>query len=167
MATQQNPVVYGKSIQYQLESIVTPVPVYAAFNRNFATEPKFITWMLRNVHQPVYTGSNQANKGIDRPVIQISIFSQSIQDGFTISNQILQALHGYSGFFGGTTGWLNNAGQVITWTNVDLETISWISPNTGAGFYISKADVQWLYNSYDNETKLAQIFLDCTLDVPT
>jgi len=167
MATQQNPVVYGKSIQYQLESIVTPVPVYAAFNRNFATEPKFITWMLRNVHQPVYTGSNQANKGIDRPVIQISIFSQSIQDGFTISNQILQALHGYSGFFGGTTGWLNNSSNYITWTNADLATIGWTSPNTGVGFYISKADVQWLYNSYDNETKLAQIFLDCTLDVPT
>jgi hypothetical protein len=24
-----------------------------------------------------------------------------------------------------------------------------------------------LYNSYDNETKMAQIFLDCTIDVPT
>jgi hypothetical protein len=167
MATQQNPFIYGKAIQYQLAAIVTPVPVYAAFNRNFATEPKFITWTLRNVHQPVYTGSTQSNKGIDRPVFQISIFTQSIEDGFTISNQILQALHGYSGFFGGTTGWLNNAGQVITWTNVDLATISWTSPNTGAGFYISKADVQWLYNSYDNENKLAEIFLDCTIDVPT
>ena len=53
MATQQNPFIYGKAIQYQLAAIVTPVPVYAAFNRNFATEPKFITWTLRNVHQPV------------------------------------------------------------------------------------------------------------------
>jgi hypothetical protein len=61
MATQLNPVVYGKAIQYQLSSIVTPVPVYAAFNRNFATQPKFITWMLRNVHQPVYTGTQQSN----------------------------------------------------------------------------------------------------------
>jgi len=25
----------------------------------------------------------------------------------------------------------------------------------------------WLYNSYDNEEKLAQIFLDCQLDIPT
>jgi hypothetical protein len=139
MATQQNPVQYGKAIQYQLASIVTPVPVYAAFNRNFATQPKFITWMLRNVHQPVYTGQNQANKGIDRPVIQISVFTQVIEDGFTISNQILQSLHGYSGLFGGATD----------------------------GFQISKADVQWLYNSYDNEDKLAQVFLDCTLDIPT
>lgn len=136
---QQNPVQYGKAIQYQLASIVAPVPVYAAFNRNFATEPKFITWMLRNVHQPVYTGVNQNNKGIDTPVIQISIFTQNIEDGFTISNQILQSLHGYNGLFGGVTD----------------------------GFQISKADVQWLYNSYDNETKLAQIFLDCTLDIPT
>jgi hypothetical protein len=139
MATQQNPVQYSKAIQYQLVSIVTPVPVYAAFNRNFATQPKFMTWMLRNVHQPVYTGSNQANKGIDRPVFQISIFTQVIEDGFAISNQILQSLHGYSGLFGGATD----------------------------GFQISKADVQWLYNSYDNENKLAEIFLDCTIDVPT
>jgi hypothetical protein len=136
---QKNPIDYGKAIQYQLSQIVTPVPVYAAFNRNFATEPKFLTWMLRNVHQPVYTGPNQNNKGIDRPVFQISIFTTLIEDGFTISNQVLQSLHGYTGQFGSPT----------------------------EGFWISKADVFWLYNSYDNETKMAQIFLDCTIDVPT
>lgn len=136
--SQNNPVDYGKAIQYQLQSIVTPVPVYAAFNRNFATEPKFITWMLRNVHQQVFTGPNQNNKSIDRPIFQISIFSQGIEDGFTISNQILQSLHGYTGQFGGPSG-----------------------------FWIAKADVFWLYNSYNNEEKLAQIFLDCTLDIPT
>ena len=130
---------YSKAIQYQLANIVTPVPVYAAFNRNFATQPKFITWMLRNVHQPVYTGQNQNNKGIDTPVFQISIFTQNIEDGFTISDQILQSLHGFSGLFGGPIN----------------------------GFWIAKADVQWLYNSYDNEQKLAQVFLDCTLDIPT
>lgn len=138
MATQLNPVNYGNAIQAQLQSIVTPTPVYAAFNRNFATQPKFVTWTLRNVHQPVYTGQTQSNKGIDRPVFQISIFSQVIEEGFTISNQILQSLHGYSGLFGGAT----------------------------YGFFIAKADVMWLYNSYDNEEKLAQIFLDCTLDIP-
>jgi hypothetical protein len=138
MTTQQNPVQYGKAIQYQLANIVTPVPVYAAFNRNFATQPKFITWMLRNVHQPVYTGVYQSVKGIDRPTFQISVFTQVIEDGFTISNQILQSLHGYSGLFGGATN----------------------------GFNVSKADVQWLYNSYDNEDKLGQVFLDCTLDIP-
>lgn len=139
MATQQNPVQYAKAIQFQLQSIVTPVPVYATFNRNFATEPKFITWMLRNVHQDVYTGQTQSNKGIDRPTFQISIFTQVIEDGFTISNQILQSLHGYSGLFGGVTN----------------------------GFWIAKADVTWLYNSYDNEDKLGEVFLDCTLDIPT
>lgn len=137
MAGQNNVVQYGKAIQNQLSSIVTPVPVYAAFNRNFATQPKFVTWMLRNVHQPVYTGQTQSVKGIDRPVFQISIFTQVIEDGFTISNQILQSLHGFSGLFGGATD----------------------------GFYVSKADVMWLYNSYDNTEKLAQIFLDCTLDI--
>jgi len=136
---QMNPVQYGKAIQYHLSQIVAPVPVYAAFNRNFATQPKFVTWNLRNVHQPVYTGQNQNNKGIDTPIFQISIFTTEIEDGFTISNQILQSLHGYSGLFGGATN----------------------------GFQVSKVDVDWLYNSYDNTEKMAQIFLDCTLDVPT
>lgn len=138
MTTQLNPVIYGKAIQYQLSQIVSPVPVYASFNRNFATQPKFITWQLRNVHQPVYTGQAQGNKGIDRPVFQISIFTQTIEDGFTISNQILQSLHGYSGQFGSPTD----------------------------GFFIAKADVVWLYNSYDDVQKMAQVFLDCTIDVP-
>lgn len=139
MTAQLNPVNYGKAIQYQLASIVTPVPVYAAFNRNFATQPKFVVWMLRNVHQEVYTGQDQSNKGIDRPVFQISIFTQQIEDGFTISNQILQSLHGYSGMLGNPSD---------------------------SGFYISKADCHWLYNGYDNENKLAQIFIDCTIDIP-
>ena len=138
MTTQLNPVIYGKAIQHQLSQIVTPVPVYASFNRNFATQPKFITWQLRNVHQPVYTGQQQGNKGIDRPVFQISIFTTNIEDGFTISNQILQSLHGYSGQFGSPTD----------------------------GFFIAKADVVWLYNSYDDVQKMAQVFLDCTIDVP-
>jgi hypothetical protein len=138
MTTQLNPVIYGKAIQYQLNSIVTPVPVYAAFNRNFATQPKFITWQLRDVHQPVFTGS-QTNKGIDSPIFQISIFTQVIEDGFAISNQILQALHGYTGVFG--------------------------NPGTD-GFFIAKADVMWLYNGYDDENKLATVFLDCTLFIP-
>ena len=136
---QNNVITYSRAFQSKLESVVSPIPVYAAFNRNFATQPKFITWNLRNVHQPVYTGQLQNNKGIDTPVFQVSIFTQVIEDGFTISNQILQSLHGYSGLFGGVTN----------------------------GFYISKADVQWLYNSYDNSDKLAQVFLDCTLDIPT
>ena len=138
MATQNNVVQYGNAIQYTLSQIVTPVPVYASFNRNFANEPKFITWMLRNVHQPVYTGQTKSNKGIDRPVFQISIFTQQIEDGFNISNQILQSLHGYSGQLG--------------------------SP--ADGFFIAKADVMWLYNSYNNEENMAQIFLDCTIDIP-
>lgn len=138
MTAQQNVVTYGEAIQAHLSALVTPVPVYAAFNRNFASEPKFVTWQLRNVHQQVYTGSTQSVKGIDRPTFQISIFTQGIGDGFTISNTILQSLHGYSGLFGGET----------------------------YGFQISKADVMWLYNSYDNTEKIAQIFLDCTLDIP-
>jgi len=137
MTTQLNPSNYAKAIQAQLASIVTPVPVYANFNRNFATEAKFLTWQLRNVHQPVYTGTTQSVKGIDRPTFQISVFSQNMVDCFDISNTILQSLHGYSGQFGGSTG-----------------------------FYISKADVMWLYNTYDNTVGLHHIIMDCTLDIP-
>ena len=139
MSTQQNPSVYAQCIQYQLSDIVD-VPVYANFNRNWATEPSFLTWQLRNIHQPVYTGQDQNNKGIDRPIFQISVFSKDMETAFNLSNTILQSLHGYSGMFG--------------------------NPDT-VGFWLAKADVNWLYNTYDNEIKLHQIILDCQLDVLT
>ena len=136
--SQNNIVTYAKAIQYQLKSIVNPIPVYANFNRNFASEPQFIVWNLRNVHQPVYTGVNQNTKGIDRPIFQISIFCQNMNDAFSIGNSIIQSLHGYNGQFGGSSG-----------------------------FYIAKADVVMLYNTYDNTVGLQQIVMDCTLDIPT
>ena len=139
MSVQQNPSVYAAAIQYTLSQTVNPVKVYANFNRNFATEPKFLTWQLRNVHQEVYTGQTQNNKGIDRPVFQVSVFAQAMTDAFSLANTILQSLHGYSGNFG-----------------------------TGANqLWIAKCDIVWLYNTYDNELGLNQIILDCTLDVPT
>jgi hypothetical protein len=136
--SQNNPATYAQAIQYQLANIVMPIPVYANFNRNFANEPKFITWNLRNIHQEVFTGTNQNNKSIDRPIFQISIFTTLFEDAMNVSNLILQSLHGYSGQFGGASG-----------------------------FYIAKADVDWLYNTYDNEIGLQQVILDCTLDIPT
>jgi len=138
MSTQNNPKQIAEAIQYQLTSICSPVPVYAAFNRDFSKQPQFVTYILRNIHQPVYTGQTQSNKGIDRPVFQISIFAQDMNDAFNLSNTILQSLHGYSGQFGGVSG-----------------------------FFIAKADVNWLYNTYDNETGLNQVILDCTIDIPT
>lgn len=138
MSTQQNPATYAKAIQAQLDAIFTTTPVYANFNRNFARETQFVTWNLRNVHQEVYTGNIQSNKGIDRPIFQVSIFAQDMQIAFDLSNTLLQALHGYSGQFGGVTG-----------------------------FYLTKADVNWLYNTYDNEIGLNQIILDVTLDIAT
>lgn len=139
MTTQLNPAVYAQCIQYQLKSILSTIPVYANFNRNWAKEPSFATWQLRNVHQDVYTGTTQSVKGIDRPIFQISIFSTEMDVAFNLSNTLLQSLHGYSGVFG--------------------------NPSTN-GFYIAKADVAWLYNTYDNDIGLHQIILDCTLDIP-
>jgi hypothetical protein len=92
------------------------------------------------VHQPVYTGQTQSNKGIDTPVFQTSIFAQSMVDAFNISNTILQSLHGYSGMFG--------------------------NPDT-SGFIIAKADVVWLYNTFDDTVGMNQIILDCTLYIST
>ena len=139
MATQQNVNQYAKAIQAQLGGIISPVPVYANFNRNFATQNDFVTWQLRNVHQPVYTGNVQSVKGIDTPTFQMSVFSTTMENSFLTANTILQSLHGYSGLFGGAT----------------------------YGFQISKADVVWLYNGYDNEINLFNIFMDCTLYIPT
>lgn len=129
---------YAVAIQYQLGQIVAPVKVYASFNRNFATEDRFITWNLRNVHQPVYTGTVQGNKGIDRPIFQVNVFTRGLQEGFTLADSIVQALHGYAGQFGGA-----------------------------GGFDVAKVDVDWLFNTYDNDIGLHNIVLDCTMDVPT
>lgn len=137
MTTQQNPVQYAQAIQAQLLTVFSPVPVYANFNRNWATEPKFVTWQLRNVHQEVYTGQVQSVKGIDRPIFQASIFAQSYNDALGMANTLLQELHGYSGQFGGVDG-----------------------------IYVAKCDIHWLYNTYDNEIGLNQIILDCQLDIP-
>lgn len=134
---QNNIADYAKAIQYQLNSILTPVPVYINFNRNYATEPKFLTWQLRNVHQPVYTGVNQGNKGIDNPIFQMNLYTKLEADAFNLTNTILQSLHGYTGQFGGANG-----------------------------FVIGKADVYVLYNTYDNEIGLQQVVMDCTLDIP-
>ena len=137
MTTQNNVLDYATAIQAQLSNVVNPVPVYANFNRNFATQPKFVTWQLRNVHQPVYPGQVQSVKGIDTPIFQASIFAQQMQDAFGIANTIIQALHGYAGQFGGT-----------------------------GGFDVSKIDVNWLYNTYDDQVKLHQIILDCRMYIP-
>ena len=138
MTAQNNISVYAAAIQFHLYGIVTPVPVYANFNRNFASEPKFLTWQLRNVHQTVYTGA-QNNKGIDRPVFQVTVFAQAMSDAFNLANAVIQSLHGFQGVFG--------------------------NPSSG-GFFIAKADVAMLLHTYDNESGLNQIVLDCTLDVP-
>lgn len=137
MATQNNISDYAKAIQAQLTAVVNPVPVYASFNRNFATQQKFITWNLRNVHQEVYTGNIQSVKGIDRPIFQTNVYAGTLQEAFSLTNTIIQALHGYSGQFGGV-----------------------------GGFYVSKIDVDMLYNSFDNDIGLHSIYLDCTMDIP-
>lgn len=132
---QNSAVTYAQAIQTALQAIVTPTPVYASFNRNFATEETFVTWTLRNVHQPVYTGP-QSNKGIDRPLCQVNVYAQAMATCFSKAQNVVDALHGYQGTLGGL-------------------------------FYVAKVDVEWLFNSYDNDNKLHQIVLEMTLDIPS
>lgn len=100
MTSQQSPRDYTVAIQAKLKAVLGAIPVYSLMNRNWATESKFATWQLRNVHQPVYTGQYQGVKGIDRPTFQISLFAQSSDDVLTMSNTVLQALHGFTGLYG-------------------------------------------------------------------
>jgi len=100
MATQQSTLAYTEAIQAKLTAVLDPVPVYALMNRNWATQPKFATWQLRNVHQPVYTGPVQSVKGIDRPTFQISLFAQNSLDVLNMSDTVLQQLHGFTGMYG-------------------------------------------------------------------
>ena len=102
--SQQNPLVYAQAIQAQLKTIFgAEFPIYQNFNRQefLELDTGFVTWQLRAVHQPVYTGQNQNNKGIDTPVFQISIFHADSDVALTLTNDLLQSLHGYSGLFGG------------------------------------------------------------------
>ena len=133
-----SPAVYAAAIQYQLIEICGAVPVYANFNRNFATEPTFVTWALRNIGPPVYTGQTQSNVGIDTPIFQVSVFAQSFETALTLSNDILQALNGFSGQIGGEDG-----------------------------LFVAKIETDWLMSNYDNEVKLNEVFLDCSMYVPT
>jgi len=132
---QNSAAVYAQAIQTALQSVVTPTPVYASFNRNFASEPTFLTWTLRNVHQPVYTGP-QINKGIDRPTCGTNVYAQTMATCFAQAQLVVDALHGYQGLLGGL-------------------------------FYVAKIDVDWLYNTFDNDNKLHQIVLDMTFDIPS
>ena len=91
---------YATAIQWQLSDIITPIPVYNNFNRNWATQEKFVTFHLRNVHQPVYTGIPQNNKGIDTPIFDIAVYTKEIPDCYDIADSIIQSLHGYQGMFG-------------------------------------------------------------------
>lgn len=133
MAQQNSVDQYMTSIQSVLSGLVN-VPVLNNFDRQFANSERFITWQLRDVHQPVYTGIYQANKGIDTPVFQISIFTTTIDAGLALADQIMQGLHGYTGTFG--------------------------------SIYVSKADVHMLFQGYDDEIKLYNIYMDCFLYIP-
>lgn len=130
---------YEIGIQARLQTILGDTPVYKLFNRYLSEDSEFAVWQLRSVHQPVYTGTTQDNKGIDTPIVQVTLFDIN-QDRCVDNTQlVINALHGFNGFL-----------------NPD---------NTGP--YVAKADVVWQYETYDNKVNLAQIVLDVQLYVST
>lgn len=60
-----------------------------------------------------------------------------------------------------------NAETAFDLSNTIIEELHGYSGEFGGMFYVAKADVIWLYNSYDDSLGLNQIFLDCTLYVQT
>lgn len=96
--SQMSALAYAQAIQPAIQTIFGTVPVYASFNRNYANEPKFVTWHMRNIHQPVYAGTF---KGIDRPIVQVTIFAKTMTDAFTMGDTLLTAWHGFTGLVGG------------------------------------------------------------------
>jgi len=69
-------------------------------------------------------------------VFQTTVFAQQMANCYSKAQQIVDALHGYQGTFGGL-------------------------------FFVAKVDVDWLFHTYDNDSKLHQIVLDSTLDIPS
>jgi hypothetical protein len=142
---QRSPIVYAKASQWQLQQAHGAVPVYAAFNRNWANEPTFVTWHIREIHQEVYpdvaTAANQSLKGIDRPVLGVVIHSTTWASALQQADNLIQYWHGYQGNFG--------------------------NPATTDKFDVRKLDVHWLYNTYDNEINLHQIHFDVVIDIPS
>ena len=129
---------YETAIQARLVSITgTKAKVYKLFNRNFANDPSFVTWQLRNVHQQVYSGIYNTNLGIGTPTVQITVFDQSESNGVANAQLIVNSLHGFTGY---------------------------LNPNN-TGILIGKADVDWVYQTYDNTVGLSQVVLDVLLNV--
>lgn len=82
-----------------LLSTPTPVPVHYAYNPKAAQETEFVVWAIRNVSQEVWTGA-QENKGIDRPIFGITLFTKTAARQAALVDKI-NSWHGYNGNLNG------------------------------------------------------------------
>ena len=82
-----------------LLSTPTPVPVHYLYNPASGSQNEFVVWSIRNVSQEVWTGV-QANKGIDRPIFGLTVFSQTAARQAVIIDRI-NTWHGYNGNLNG------------------------------------------------------------------
>ena len=103
MAIQLRLANYITAFQAGLTAIVTPLKVYNTYNSGISTGDKnFVIWFYRNVHQPIYAGSQQANKGIDTPKFDVHVYAPTLISAATTTDKILQAWHGYQGLINNT-----------------------------------------------------------------
>ena len=103
MTTQIRLANYVSNFQATINAIFaaqTPaVAVYATYNPNYATQPEFIVWFYSSIHQPLYQGVSQTNKGNDQPKFTITVSAQSLARASLLGDLIVQAWHGYTGLF--------------------------------------------------------------------
>ena len=100
MAQQLLLTTYVNSFQSAIKGIVpSTIPVYNKYDPNKSNDPTFIIWDLSDVHQEVYTG-DKSNKGIDKPIFDISVCGSSFESVLLISDNILNAWHGFRGSIG-------------------------------------------------------------------
>jgi hypothetical protein len=77
----------------------------------------------------------------DKQTLKVGIENiSSSQVGTLVGTVDTEITNNYDNFnlLGNTAVWINNSGQIVSWTNVIGATVTWI----GAGYYFGKQDVQ-------------------------
>ena len=94
------------------------VPVHYSYNTQSGQQSEFLVWHIRNVQQDVYTGS-QLNKGIDRPIFGINVFTKTAARQLVLVDVITNNWHGYSGNLNGIS--VGKASVDVVLTSYDEE----------------------------------------------
>ena len=102
---------FGGALVALLANPIT-VPVHYSFNPDSGIQNEFVVWSIRNVQQEVWTG-NQANKGIDRPIFGLSVFTKTAARQAALID-LINTWHGYNGNLNGISVGKASVDVVIT-----------------------------------------------------